>query len=285
MTPISLDRVVAFRAETFKSRSDLRIKTVEQAIEYVNDRGFIAFWPIKDILLPSLWGAVAGDRPVPDEHDDPGHVTWGWKDSMLGKKVWYYARLIRKRNTFISLDLAPYFYALSENYGAPEEDYLDQYHRGSLTLEAKLVYEALLKEGPLDTISLRKKAHLTSAESNTRFNRAMNELMVDFKILPIGVCDAGAWHYAYVHDLVARHFPDIPEKARFIQEQDARSKIIETYLNSTGAVQVKDMLKVFGWGTDQINQVINKLEDRQIVASHLTVQDKPGEWIALSLFA
>jgi len=61
----------------------------EEAIRYVNERGFIYFWPINGILLPSLWEAVSGDRPVPNEHDDPGHVTWGWKDSLLGKHVWY----------------------------------------------------------------------------------------------------------------------------------------------------------------------------------------------------
>ena len=55
--------------------------------------------------MPSLWVAVAGDRPVPDEHDDPGHVTWGWKDGLLGKRRWYYGRVLRKRNTFISLDI------------------------------------------------------------------------------------------------------------------------------------------------------------------------------------
>ncbi|MSP13309.1 MAG: hypothetical protein EXR62_10185 [Chloroflexi bacterium] len=48
---------------------------MEEAITYLNQRGFIFFWPIKDVVLPSLWGAVAGNRPVAAEHDDPGHVT------------------------------------------------------------------------------------------------------------------------------------------------------------------------------------------------------------------
>ncbi len=67
--------------------------------------------------MPSLWTAVAGDRPVADKHDDPGHITWGWKYKALGKKIWYYAKTLRKKATMISLEIAPYFYALSENYG------------------------------------------------------------------------------------------------------------------------------------------------------------------------
>ena len=43
---------------------------------------------IKGIAFPSLWTAVAGDRPFADEHDDPGHVTWGWKDTAPGQRIW-----------------------------------------------------------------------------------------------------------------------------------------------------------------------------------------------------
>ncbi len=88
-------------------------QTKEQAVEFVNERGFICFWPVSGITLPSLWAAVAGDRPVADAHDDPGHVTWGWKDSLLGARKWYYAKVLRKKATMIALDVAPYFYVVA----------------------------------------------------------------------------------------------------------------------------------------------------------------------------
>ena len=123
------------------------------------------FWPIKGIDLPSLWTAVAGDRPVPDKHDDPGHVTWGWKDDALPKRIWYYAKVLRRKATMISLETAPYFYALSENYGSFEEDHLVAYEQGHLTLAARNVYEALLTSGPLDSISLRKAGRMAGPRS------------------------------------------------------------------------------------------------------------------------
>ena len=109
----------------------MKLHNLEQAVEYVNQRGFIFFWPNKNIVMPSLWTAVAGDRPVPDEHDDPGHVTWDWKDKSLGKRLWYYGRVLSNRNAMVSLDLLPFFYALSPNYGSPSEDYLEQYMLGA----------------------------------------------------------------------------------------------------------------------------------------------------------
>jgi len=115
------------------------LSSQSQALRFVNERGFVYFWPIKGMLLPTLWAATAGDRPVPNEHDDPGMVTWGWKDDALGKHIWYYGKILRRKATFISLEVAPYFYALSENFGSPEEDYLLAYEEGRLTQAAKQI--------------------------------------------------------------------------------------------------------------------------------------------------
>ena len=104
MSSLTSDQLNLYRQKTYRTLPDLRVKTIDQAVEFVNQRGFIFFWPIQDINLPSLWTAVNGDRPVPDEHDDPGHITWDWKDRMLGKRQWYYARTLRRRNTMISLE-------------------------------------------------------------------------------------------------------------------------------------------------------------------------------------
>ncbi|UCD42647.1 MAG: hypothetical protein JSV69_03290, partial [Chloroflexota bacterium] len=239
-----MKRIEAYRQVSYRTSPGKRIKSKDQAIQFVNKRGFIYFWPIKDALLPSLWVAVAGDRPVANAHDDPGHVTWGWKDSLLGTKRWYYAKVLRKKATIISLSVAPYFYALSENYGSPDEDYQIQYMQGEMTQEAKAVYEALLFEGALDTINLRKAANLSSRESDSRFNRALVDLQADFKVLPIGTSQSGGWRYSFVYELVHRHHPELVEKARLIQEDDARSELTHLYFKSVGAATRRDVIKI-----------------------------------------
>jgi hypothetical protein len=55
-----------------------------------------------------------------------------------------------------SLDLLPAFYALSPNFGDPENDFLDQYHQGLLSPEAKNIYALLLELGQMDSLALRR---------------------------------------------------------------------------------------------------------------------------------
>jgi hypothetical protein len=271
-----------YRSLSFRVLPEHRLKTKEEAVQYVNQRGFIFFWPIKNIRMPSLWTAVAGDRPVADAHDDPGHVSWGWKDELLCKNQWYYAKILRKRATIISKEIMPYFYALSENYGSPEEDYLTIYEQGRLTQEAKSIYEALLREGPLDTITLRKISHLTSHTNETRYNRAMTDLQTDFKILPVGITEAGSWHYAYAYDIVPRHFSEQIEQARTISDQLARQTLTKRFLLSVGAARYNDICLLFGWSRNQVDCIIESLVQINFLQQGLKLGSQSGDWIALN---
>jgi hypothetical protein len=274
MITVDPNRLITFREQTFHLIPGNRLASPEEAVEFINQRGFAFFWPIKGTDLPSLWVAAAGDRPVPDEHDDPGHVTWGWKDGLLDKRVWYYARLLRRRNTIVSLDAARLFYALSPNYGDPQNDYQEQYELGRLTLEAKQMYEALLREGPLHTITLRKAARMTSPESEYRFNRALDTLQIEMKILPVGVAQAGAWRYAFIYDLVPHHFPSLPVQARAMSEAEARRQLIRIYFQSVGIARPEQIQRLFGWRSEDTHRAIQYLIDRdEIIADVQISQD------------
>lgn len=279
------EQLTRYRDETFRTGPGLRLHSLNQAVQYIKQRGFILFWPVKNVLMPSLWTAAAGDRPVPNEHDDPGHVTWGWKDGLLGKRLCFYGRVLRKRNTFISLDLLPYFYALSPNYGDPDEDYLIDYEQGRLTLASKQIYEALLRFGPLDTIALRKNAGMTSRSADSEFNRALEELQTSFRILPVGVSDSGAWHYAFIYDIVARHFPDLQERTYPVGESEARQKLIACYLDSLGAVPIKEIQRMFGnqpmnWPPPTIERELHRLEELGEIVLKVELEGSSGAWAA-----
>lgn len=280
MTKINLKKLETLQTLTFGLPPAKRLSSPSQALTFVNKRGFVYFWPIKGIDLPSLWTAVAGDRPVADKHDDPGHITWGWKDDALDKKIWYYAKILRGKATLISLDVAPYFYALSENYGSPEEDYLIAYHEGRLTQSSKQVYETLLDNGALNTLDLRKMAKLSNAK-DSEFNKALEQLQKDFKILPVGVAQAGAWKYSHIYEIVTRHYPDLSEQARAIKESQARAKLLELYFDMVGAAQLRDVMKLFGWGNEITNRAVNKLVEEKLLAKAVH-PNQAGEWVALS---
>lgn len=280
MSTIDLRKLQGLRARTFRLPPHKRIKNSKEALDFVNERGFIFFWPISGILLPTLWVAAAGDRPVPNEHDDPGMVTWRWKDDALGKRIWYYGKILRRKATFISMEAAPFFYALSENYGAPEEDYLVAYQEGRLTQAAKQIYEALLEKGSLDTITLRKEARLLNAKESV-FNRALEDLQMDFKILPMGIAEAGAWKYAFRYEITARYLPELPEKARRIGEAEARQKLADLYFRSVGAATARDAAKLFGWPLELVNRTVTRLAQNGIVIPGVIHPQANGEWVAL----
>ncbi len=279
MTSLNLVRLKAHRARTFHLPPARPLASPAQALKFINQRGFVYFWPIKGVDFPSLWTAVAGDRPVADEHDDPGHITWGWKDSALPKRKWYYAKVLRRKATLISLETAPFFYALSDNYGSPEEDHLLAYREGRLTLAARNIYDAILAKGPLDSISLRKESRMASAKES-EWNRALEDLQKDFKILPVGVAEAGAWRYAFVYEIVARFYPDLPERARQIGESDARRKLISLYFESVGAARLADIRRLLGWSDDLTTRALKGLVSGGAVLA-ATHPKQPGEWWAL----
>jgi len=137
-----------------------------------------------------------------------------------------------------------------------------------------------LKEGALNTIDLRRASKLANAKES-EFNKALEVLQSDFKIMPIGVSDAGAWKYSFIYEIVSRHYPELPEKARFISEAEARRKLVELYFESVGAAQERDVNKLFGWQKELTARTITGLvEKRKLVKTEHPKQK--GEWIALS---
>jgi hypothetical protein len=280
MPTLDLEKLTAHRARTYNLPPFKKLSSPAQARDFVDARGFVYFWPIKGIDFPSLWTAVAGDRPVPNEHDDPGHVTWRWKDNALDQRIWYYGKVLRRKATIISLEIAPYFYALTENYGDYREDYLIPYEDGRLPQGAKQVYEAILDNGPLNTVDLRPLARMSNAK-DSEFNKALELLQADFKILPIGVAQAGAWKYSFIYEITARYYPDLPEQARRIGEAEARMKLLELYFRSVGAAQMRDVYKMFQWGNELTARTVRRLVEKGTVIDGVTREDRNGDWIAL----
>jgi hypothetical protein len=278
---IAAIQLADYRQRTFHLRQRSRLTSIEAALRFVDARGFIFFWPIKAVTLPSLWTAVAGNRAVADAHDDPGHITWRWKDEMLDKRKWYYAKVLRGKSTIISLNTSPYFYALSDNYGDPDHDYLQLYEDGLLSREAKLIYEALLRHGPLNTVRLRQICQMTGKASSSPFERGLASLQRDFKILPVGVAEAGAWRYSFIYELVHRYYPDLPEKARPIKRKDARLKLASLFFSAVGAAASGDLRKLFQWQTADIDHTLQQMVESRQIEPGCTVEGYDGDHFAV----
>jgi hypothetical protein len=278
MSLLDPDLLRNYRAQTFRLLPDLGLTKKEDALDFVAERGFIFFWPIRGVDLPSLWTATAGERPVAAEHDDPGHVTWGWKDDLLNQRVWYYGKLLRGKATLVSLITLPNFYALS-NRVAELDDYQLAYEEGKLTREARVVADVLLHHGPQHTIDLRRLAHMSASTSKSRFLRALTELQRGLWVVPVGVAEAGTWRYAFIYELFDRWFPEMFEFARTITRQEALTHLTRSYINSVGAIRVKDVRKLFGWREEEIKKTLSILEGTGDV---MALDD--GRWATVKIF-
>jgi hypothetical protein len=255
--------ILRIREYNYHRTPERRLQTVEDARVFVDEVGFCHFWPIKGVETPSLFHAIAGRvREVPNEHGDPDlSKCWGWKDDSLDKRWWYYGKLLRRRATLVSLDLLPAFYACSDNFG-DLTDYLEEYRAGTMTAEAKSIYEALLEHGPLDTVRLRREARMSAESAKSLFDRALVELQVGLKVIPIGVAHTGAWNYAFTYELFQRWFPEIPERAHRIQRSEARHMLLLKYLDNVVAADQRMMTKVFHilrWTPTELRRTITTL--------------------------
>ncbi len=271
MTTLGKREIEAQRARIYHRTEARRLRTLAAAEKFVAEVGFCFFWPIAGVELPNLFHAIAGRvRAVPMAHDDADlSQCWSWKDQSLGVRRWYYAKLLCKRATLISLDYLPVFYALSPNYG-DDADYLQEYEAGLLSRDAKNIFEALRDLGPLDTVRLRRECRLAADSAKSAFERALTELQVGMKILPVGVAEAGAWRYAFIYDLVSRHFPQVVEQAGAISRSEARLKLVNKLVDNVVAAErseVERVFRVLKWTPAELKKTLDTLVERQLAVA------------------
>jgi hypothetical protein len=278
---LTVESLQTMRAERYRQRPDLKVRTRDQALSFLNDVGLCLLFSARDIELPSLWGALCGgDVPVPDHHDSPElGLAWEWKDSLPIQGKVLYGKFLRKKPVFVSLDLAPYFYALSPNYDDPTQDYLLDYEDGRLSVEAKQVYEVLLDQGAQPTSRLRDEASLGGKANATRFDRGLAELQMDWRIVKVAISDTNRWGYCYVYDLLPRHFPAVVEASRQLSGRQARETILLRYLRTVIAATPHQIGSLFGWEPGDVERLITRLAGEGRLQQGVRIQGLKGEYL------
>lgn len=279
--PLTRKALQEARAERYRQRPDLRVRTQEEALEFLNDVGLCLLFSAQDVELPSLWGALCGgNRPLPGNHDDYElGLAWRWKDELPVAGQVLYGKFLRRKPVFVSLDLAPYFYALSPNYGEPDEDYVQDYLDGRMTAEAKQVYKVLLAEGALPTSRLRRDAGLGGKANASRFDRALAELQMDFRIVKVAISDANRWGYCYVYDLLYRHFAETVEASRAITGGQAQEVILLRYLRTVVASTSGEVRKLFGWLPRDLDRLVERLAAEGKLRQGVHMEGLEGEFL------
>jgi hypothetical protein len=279
--PWTKDTLLAARAERYRQRPQLRVRTEAETLAFLDDVGLCLLFSAREIELPSLWGALCGeDRPLPERHDDHElGLAWHWKDTLPNSGQVLYGKYLRKKPVFVSLELAPYLYALSPNYGNPAEDYLVDYRDGRLSVEAKQVYQVLWEQGALATSRLRLEAGLGGKANAQRFERALAELQMDMRITKVAISDANRWGYCYVYDLLPRHYPGVVEAAKEISGRHAREAILLRYLATVLAATLKEVSSLFGWVPGDVQRVASRLAAEGRLRTGMHIEGLHGEYL------
>jgi hypothetical protein len=266
-TPLD-EWTIDHREQRFRQRPELRLGSQREAEAFIDEVGVCLFQPNRGVLLPSLWQAVAGvSGPAPrwGEQDHYYIRAWSWKDDIFSRGEIFYGKAFGSYRVFIARRLLPYFYAISDmNFGGEEDDYLELYQDGKLSLEARDIYAAILEHGPSSTTALRQRCGLTGGGlPSRRFERALTELQRGLMVSVVGVAADNAWKYSFRYNAVIRQFPGEVEQSRSITSREAISFVLRHYLGLVGTITAPEVARLFGWNSDRLLRIARPLAERE----------------------
>jgi hypothetical protein len=184
-----------------------RIRTLSEAVRYIEALGYCMLFPVRHVALPSLYYAVAGRNPH-DEMvwDELSLMVWRWKDDLPRRRRAFYAKYFRGRGTLISPKMLPHFLAMRHAPLEPQA-HARFYAHGRITEDARAIWEVLAIDGPLARLELRHACKMESKAGNRRFQRAIAELQCLLAVVHFGAeQETKAWASGR-YELTCRVFP------------------------------------------------------------------------------
>jgi hypothetical protein len=240
-----------------------KVATAADAVRFIDAVGYCLKVSIKNLLLPSLYYAVARR----DIRDGPGwdrfyEKIWHWKDALPRRHRAFYARYFKGRGTFISLNLLPHFLAL-EGAAVASGDYCKLYAEGRISADARLICEMLERHGPLATLELRHASKMETVTGNARFKRAMAQLERRLLVVHFSTeQETTAWASGRF-ELTCRAFPAETAQAREISLESARARIAAKYREWHSDALAEPLARLFGWTKAEAIAAIESPPSRQ----------------------
>ncbi len=113
--------------------------------------------------------------PVKWHTGDPETDPWEWRMRVLEERNDIaYSKLFFKKSGYITADWYPYFLAVRRR----NQSFEDAYQDGTLSHEAKLLYDIVSGRGAVPLHELKSLSGLDRKENKARFERALTELQM-----------------------------------------------------------------------------------------------------------
>jgi hypothetical protein len=238
---IALTDIERLRARRWRTLPSRRIAGERGALRLIEELGFVLLMPIGEEEMPSIHGATGGEWGV----------WWDWKQTLPERRACYYAKIIRRRGTFISW---PWFPAFYRAYADPRP-YWRLYRDGLLDRAEKQVLDLLADRGPMMTRELRLEFGPRSKENTRRVKSILVDLQTRFLITAAGGETSGWSHHRW--DLVERWAPArLLTAAARLSPEEARARIIEQFVSNMIATSEADICWTFGWERRQVRALV-----------------------------
>jgi winged helix DNA-binding protein len=232
------------------------IRSLGAAAAWLDRVGVAALFPGADLVLPSIWEAVAGSREVDwavrDDHGKYVSFTpemaccWSWKDELPAQKLACVGKHFGRWAALVAPRLVPQVYALTGRVGRPD-DFRDE----ELAPLQREVAEAVLAEGPSTGPELRA---LVGAEKK-QVDAAVVALQRALVLTNSGLVDRSQGWGAVAVDVVARRFT----LDRLPSREDAQPTLAATVLDSSGELSAADLGGALGWRVKRARDVLDEL--------------------------
>lgn len=248
---ISLADIEQVRSHRWRTASARQITDERGALKLIAELGFVLLMPISGTELPSIHTATRDQWS-----------WWDWKQTLPGRKACYYAKILRRRGTFIAWKSFPSFYAA---YADPRS-YRHLYRDGLLDRAEKQVLDLLDAQGPLMTRDIRLAFGPRSKANTRRVKSMLVSLQTRFLITTAGGDTEGWSHHRW--DLVDRWVPaGALAAARALSQGEARAALVARFVENVVATTPADIAWTFGWDRGQVDPLISELLGRGEIAA------------------
>lgn len=226
-----------------------------------------------------LWEAVTG-RPNPrwprhSHHDAAVGLTWELKDTLPAGQRVYYGKLLRGRPLLVALDLFPAFYARVRGRQRAR-DYQAEYEAGHLSLTARRIMDALMKDHPQYTRDLRANTFMLDPARTREFERAMAELQQGLWLVKTEERYEPTFSYRW--DLLEAWLPEAVAEGRRLPREAAVDRLLERYLRGAVFAKARALGRLFGLRADEVAASVERLV-RAGALAECDVAGWPGRWL------
>ena len=278
--PLDGEWLQRLRDHRFRHQVARRVRDERSALAFVAAVGFCStFYSFPDGVA-CLWEAVVGRArprwPRHSHHDAGVGLTWTLKDSLPAARRVYYGKLLQGRPLLVALDLFPAFYAVIRGRQRARS-YRAEYAAGRLSLTARRLMDALVREHPQYTRDLRANCFLLDPARTREFERAMAELQQGLWVVKTEERYEPTFSYRW--DLVEAWLPDAVAKARRLSRPRAVEQLVERYLTGAVFTTAKGLRRVLGLSEAEVTAAVARLARRRAVIDGCVVEGWPGHWL------